>query len=146
MPAPVGLPSLADFQATGLPSTATTGVPDSDITDAIANAYDMVLDSFSSQYTLPMVATGNSFKQAVINIAALMVLDTKGEDPEGNAYKTWDRKVNKVPGGTVEWLRQVREREVHPAGCTGSNSPTGIMPGPQATPLISPWNPSNFGC
>ena len=134
--------TLADFQKTGLPSTALTGVADDDITTALVNASDEVSDSFSSQFTLPMQTVGSSVKQRTIELAALIILDSRGEDPEGQAYKTWHKRAQDAR----EWCRQVREREIHPAGCTDSGSPANIQPGPQATPINSPWNTGALGC
>lgn len=134
--------NLADFQATGLPSTALTGVDDTVINQALLNASDMITDSLSSQFTLPLVQIGNSIKQYTIDLAALLILDSVGEAPEGQAYQTWKKRADRA----YEWCRQVREREIHPAGCIDSSSPlTNIQPGPQATPLRTPWNPRGLG-
>jgi phage gp36-like protein len=132
--------TLAQFQAAGLPSTATSGVPDEDIQFALQAASDEVSDSFSSQFTLPLIQINNSITMRTIELAALIILDSRGEDPEGQSYKTWKMRANRAQ----DWLRQVREREIHPSFVVDSSAITDIMPGPQATPICSPWNPGGL--
>ena len=75
--------TLADFQQTGLPSTATSGVSDDTISTALENASYMVSDSFSSQFKLPMLVVGPSVKQHTINIAAMLILEVQHRDRAG---------------------------------------------------------------